>query len=114
MLVLTGWLYNILLWDHHTIGLVFILPVVAAACLDTRLLPRWRLPLWIGLVAAATGLASGWFDGSRSWGLQTLCFATLWFGIAMALITAPPPAPPQPELRPVQLTLPFGEPQDSA
>lgn len=107
MLLLTGWLYNILLWDHHTIGLVFILPVVAAACLDTRLLPRWRLPLWVGLVAAVTGLASGWFDGSRSWGIQTLCFITLWFGIAVALITAPPPIPaPQSQL-PQQLELPF-------
>ncbi len=107
MLLLTGWLFNILLWDHHTIGLVFILPVVAAACLDTRLTARWRLPLWTGLVAASAGLASGWFDGSRSWGIQTLCFTTLWFGIAVALITAPPPPPPIPEPLPRQLELPF-------
>ncbi|MFH2009781.1 MAG: glycosyltransferase family 87 protein [bacterium] len=110
MMLICGYLINILLWDHHTVGLVFVLPVVAAACLDPRLPPGWRRPLWIGLLAAVAGLASGWFDGSRSWGLQTLCFIALWLGIVIALLSAPrpaPPPPPSPEPRPLQLELPL-------
>jgi hypothetical protein len=96
LLLLCTWLINILLWDHHLIGLVLILPVVAAAALDGTIDPRWRRALWIGLVAGVAGLSSGWFNGSRRWGLQSLCFLILWGSIAWALIHAPaPPDKPQ-------------------
>jgi len=93
LLLLLGWLFNLILWDHHTVGLVLILPVVAGAALDPRLDPGWRRALWLGLIAGAAGLASGWFSGSRRWGIQTLCLLLLWGGLAWALIHAPPPAP---------------------
>jgi hypothetical protein len=93
MLLLLGWLFNLILWDHHTVGLVLILPVVTGAALDPRLDPGWRRALWLGLIAGAAGLASGWFSGSRRWGIQTLCLLLLWGGLAWALIHAPPPAP---------------------
>ncbi len=91
LLILAGWLINLLMWDHHTIGLLLILPVVAGAALDGRLDPSWRRPLWVGLIAGSTGLASGWFPGSRIWGLQTLCFFITWACIGWALIRAPLP-----------------------
>lgn len=89
LLLLCGWLVNLLMWDHHTIGLLMILPVVAVVCLDPRLPPRWRLPLWVGLLSAVAALTSGFFPGSRRWGLQTLCYLALWGGIAWSLLTAP-------------------------
>lgn len=98
LLLLLGWLVNLLLWDHHTIGLLLILPVIAGAALDARIAPAWRRPLWVALFASATALASGWFDGSRRWGLQTWCFLVTWAGIAWAMVTAPAPDPePAPE-----------------
>jgi alpha-1,2-mannosyltransferase len=90
LLLLCGWLVNLLMWDHHTIGLLMILPVVGAVCLDPGLPPRWRLPLWVGLLSAAAALTSGFFPGSRRWGLQTLCYLALWGGIAWSLLSAPP------------------------
>ncbi len=104
LLLLLGWLFNLILWDHHTIGLVLVLPVVAGAALDPRLPAGWRRSLWFALVTGAAGLASGWYTGSRRWGLQTLCLLLLWGGVAWALITAPgqeppaDPAPPDPQL----------------
>lgn len=113
LLLLCGWLYNLILWDHHTIGLVLILPVVAGAALDTRLAPHWRRALWFALVAGSAGLASGWFTGSRRWGLQTLCLMLLWGGIAWALITAPPPIALENTPTDPQLPLPFDATPDA-
>jgi len=98
------------MWDHHTIGLLLILPVVAGAALDDRIDPAWRKPLWVALIAGATGLASGWFDGSRRWGLQTLCFLVTWGGIGWAMIMAPAPADPTMG-RPVSQNLPCSNDQ---
>jgi alpha-1,2-mannosyltransferase len=106
LLLLAGWLVNLLLWDHHTIGLALILPIVACACLDGRLPDAFRSALWFGLVAAVMGLTSGFFPGSRKLGLQSLCFALLWGSIAWALVTSPPPEPPRPRAA-EQLELPF-------
>lgn len=102
-LLLCGWLMNILLWDHHLVGLLIVLPVVAGAALDPRLSPRWRRPLWIGLMASTALVTGGWFDAARIWGLVTLGLLILWACILWALISVPPAAPPP---LPKQLELP--------
>jgi len=107
LLLLMGWMVNLLLWDHHTIGVALILPIVATACLDGRLPEATRSALWLGLTAAIMGLASGFFPGARKIGVPTLSLALLWGSIAWALVTAPPPAPPPMPEPERQLELPF-------
>jgi hypothetical protein len=107
LLLIMGWMVNLLLWDHHTIGIVMILTVVATACLDDRLPEGVRNPLWFGLTAAIAGLACGFFPGARKLGLPTLTLAVLWGSLAWVLVTSPAPVPPPAPEPERQLTLPF-------
>lgn len=106
LLVVAGWLSNYLLWDHHLVGLLILLPLTAAVALDPRLRARWRLPLGAGLVAGVLVLTSGFYPGSRRWGVQLLCLLVLWGSLVWVLINvhrARDPEPPAPQ----QLQLPL-------
>ncbi|MFH2009285.1 MAG: glycosyltransferase family 87 protein [bacterium] len=88
MLLVCGWLINYLLWDHHLVGLILVLPLLAAVVMDRRLSARWRQPLVVCLVAGVLAMTSGFYAGSRRWGLQALCLLVLWGGTFWALIGA--------------------------
>jgi hypothetical protein len=88
MLTLSGWLANLLMWDHHTITILVMAPIVLAAVLDRDCPTPWRGTLLVGLAAIVIGFASGYTNGTRRFGLQTATLLLLWSSVCWSLWTS--------------------------